>query len=444
MGIATLLSIIIFLLMIMFSLADLTYGVCIFLMVRILVPEDVRLPFVNISLNTGIIVVLFVMTIFQGFVKGERLKYNKNFIRGVAVFCIYCVISLLLAEYSDLNSQIEYFLQFLITDILPCILALSILKSERNVLLVIKIYLITCLITTSYGIFSYFLRSNPYRLFWATNLTGTNANYWYGNFTTSTFVSTNSFGYFIGLSFPLVAFLLNRGIFKKYSKIVLVLLAVCSLMSKKRTTIVVLLCYAVLWFISGNIKKRLKYLVYSMPVIVVAFGLIFTIPSFESIKNVIITSAFFWNDSVYNSITLGNGGSNWALRLRQLVYPFIEIKENLIFGHGFGWCSWYLSRGVIHPILFGFETLVAQAICEFGLVSFILYPLLFSGLYKFADVKSKNKYVLLFLIISIIQMLGTGAVYWYLELLLVLLMRLVNEKVGGKNETTHINNYACV
>lgn len=444
MGIATLLSMMIFLLMIAFSLINLTYGVCIFLMVRILVPEDVRLPFANISLNTGIIAALFIMTILQSIVRNGRLGYNKKITRGVVAFCVYCVISLLLSEYSDLESQMGYFIQFLITDIMPCIIAASVLKSEKDVLLVVKSFLITCLITTLYGVISYFLQSNPYRLLWAAASNETNQIYWYGNFTTSTFVSTNSFGYFIGLSFPFVAFLLSKGIYKKYSEAVLVLLAVCSLLGKKRTTIVVLLCYVLLWFISGNIKKRLKYLVYSIPVAVIAIAVIFTVPSFESTKNVIVTSVFFWNDSIYNSVTLGNGGSDWALRLRQLAYPFVEVKDNPIFGHGFGWCTWYLSRGIIHPVLFGFETLPAQAICEFGLMAFILYPLLFVGLYKFADAKTKNKYVLLFLITSIVQMFGTGAVYWYLELLLILLIRLTNEKLGGKNATTHIHNYARV
>lgn len=444
MGIAALLSIMIFLLMIVFSLVNLTYGVCIFLMVRILVPEDVRLPFANISLNTGIIAVLFIMTILQSVVKNGRFRYNRNFTRGVVAFCIYCVISLLLSNYSDLGSQMGYFIQFLITDIMPCVIAVSVLKSEKSVLLVVKTFLITCLITTTYGVISYFLQSNPYRLLWAAASTDSNQSYWYGNFTTSTFVSTNSFGYFIGLSFPFVAFLLSKRIYKKYSEAALILLAVCSLLGKKRTTIVVLLCYALLWFISGNIKKRLRYLVYFIPFVAIVIAVIFIVPSFESVKNVIVTSVFFWNDSVYNSVTLGNGGSNWALRLRQLVYPFVEIKDNFMFGHGFGWCSWYLSRNVIHPVLFGFETLPAQAICEFGLVAFILYPVLFVGLYKFADVKTKNKYVLLFLITSIVQMFGTGAVYWYLELLLILLMRLVNERFGGKNATACINNYARI
>ncbi len=431
MGIAGLFRTIILLLLIVFSIRNVTYGLCVFLMVRILVPEDVRLPFADISLNTGIIAALFILIIIQSVVTDRKLKYNKKFIQWTVLFCAYCLISLLLSDYSNLESQREYFVQFFITDIMPCVIAASVLKNEKDVLLVAKAFLVACLLTTSYGVFSYFLQSNPYRLLWESTSNLAVQDFWYGNYTTSTFVSTNSFGYFIGLSFPFVAFLLNRGIYKKQSKLALILLAVCSILGKKRTTIVVLLCYALLWFISGNIRKRLKYLVYSIPIVAIAFSIIFIVPSFESVKNLIISSVFFWDDSVYGSVTLGRGGSDWALRLRQLTYPFVEIEDNILFGHGFGWCSWYLSRDVIHPVLFGFETLPAQAICEFGLAAFIVYPALFIGLYKFADAKSKNKYVLLFLIASIIQMFGTGAVYWYLELLIVLLMRLVNEKFGG-------------
>lgn len=430
--------------MIVFSLVNLTYGVCIFLMVRILVPEDVRLPFADISLNTSIIAVLFIMAILQSIIRNGRLRYNRNFTSGIILFFVYCAISLLLSDYSDLGSQMGYLMQFLITDIMPCIIAISVLKSEKDVLLVIKTFLITCLITTSYGVISYFLQDNPYRLLWSPVSTSTGETFWYGNFTTSTFVSTNSFGYFIGLSFPFVAFLLSKGIYKRYSKSALILLAVCSLLGKKRTTIVVLLCYAILWFFSSNIKKRLKYLVYFIPFAIIALVIIFTVPNFESIKNVIIASVFFWNDTIYNSVTMGKGGSDWSLRLRQLTYPFVEIENNPLFGHGFGWCSWYLSRGIIHPVLFGFETLPAQAICEFGFISFLLYPLLFIELYKFANANSKNKYVLLFIITSVIQMLGTGANYWYLELIFVLVIRFINKKSGGNNAPTHINNYARI
>lgn len=444
MEIAALLSMVTILLMIILSLVDITYGVCIFLMVRILVPEDVRIPFANISLNTAIIMILFIMTIFNSVVKGGRIRCNKKFIGGILAFCVYCTVTLTLAEYGEFSDQMGYFVQFLITDITPCILAMLLLKKKKDVLLVVKSFLIACIITASYGIISYFLQSNPYRVLWSSTSNTASDSYWYGKFTTSTFVSTNSLGYFIGLSFPFVAFLLNKKIYVKYSKIALVLLAICSLMGKKRTTIVVLLCYGAMWFISGNTKKRLKYLAYGIPALIVFLVIVFTVPSFESVKNVIVTSVFFWNDKLYKSVTLGNGGSNWALRLRQLTYPFVEVKNNPILGHGFGWCSWYLAKEGIHPVLFGFETLPAQAICEFGMISFVLYPLLFLGLYKFADAKSKDKYVSLFLATSIIQMIGTGAVYWYLELLIILFMRLTNMKLGGKNATVSINNHACI
>lgn len=443
MGITGIINIILIFLVVIMSLTNLTNGLCIFLMVRVLVPEDVRLPIVNLSLNSSIIIVLFFMTLISYVANDRKLRYDKKFIGAVFAFLIYVLIALILSEYSNLAYQMGYILQFFVTDIVPAILTIFIVKKEKDILTIVKTFLITCILTTSYGIFSYCIQSNPYRMLWSSVGSVVMKDNWYGNYTTSTFVSTNSFGYFIGLSFPFVAFLLSKNIYKNYSKISLILLAIGVLLSKKRTTIVVLCCYFVMWFISGNIKKRLKYFIFSIPVVIVVFLAIFTIPSLESLKNVIVTSVFFWDDSTYNAVTLGNGGSTMALRLRQLVYPFTEIKDNIIFGHGFGWCSWYLSRGIIHPILFGFESLPSQVICEFGIIGFIIYPLIFVGLYKYANKKVKDKYIFLFFITSVVQMFGTGQVYWYLELIIIILMKLVNEKLklGGKENATDYINY---
>lgn len=440
---ANVISVILIVLIVVMSLKNLTNGFCLFLMTRVLVPEDVRFPIGNLSLNTAIILVLFFMTLINGFCNNEKIKYNRKFMLAVASFFVYAVFSLILSEYSNFEYQIGYVLQFFITDIMPGILAICILKRKKDILTVVKVFLVTCIIVGIYGIFSYCIQSNPYRMLWSSVSSTLTEKYWYGNYTTSTFTSTNALGYFIGLSFPFVAFLLNKKIYKNYSQIALVLLAIGAVLGKKRTTIVVLCCYFLMWFISGNIKKRFKYLVFSIPIIIGFLVAIFTIPSLGSLKNMLITSIFFWDDSTYNAVTLGNGGSTMALRVRQLMYPFTEIKDNIIFGHGIGWCSWYLSRGVIHPMLFGFESLPSQAICEFGIFSFIIYPLIFVGLYKFGDKKTKDKYVLLFVITSIIQMVATGQVYWYLELVMIILMRLVNEKqkFGGKKDATNYIDY---
>ena len=75
---------------------------------------------------------------------------------------------------------------------------------------------------------------------------------------------------------------------------------------------------------------------------------------------------FFWNDNLLAKT--GVGGSDMVLRVRQVIYPLVEVSNNIVFGHGFGWCGWYLGKYELHPILFGFETILSTAVCEFGII----------------------------------------------------------------------------
>lgn len=436
------LSLLLILFLIIASIKSRVYGFCLFLYIRILIPESVRFLNTSVSLNTVVIFVLFLMTVFLGSGVHGKFKYNKKLMLGILTYIAFTFIALLLSDYKDLSAQMGYLLQFIITDIMPIILCVMIVKSENDINIVCKNYLIICIIVGIYGIISYFLDYNPYLLFWSGTNEVNNIEQWYGNATASTFVSTNAFGYFIGLSVPFIVYIFYKGLYKNYSKTALFLLIICSFICKKRTIIVVLFFYATLLFLTSNFKSKRKYIMYGLPIIVLSLVTIFFVPSLESVKNVVISSLLFWDDSIYSSATMGNGGSNWLLRTRQFVYPFIEIKNNYIFGHGFGWCSVYLADGKIHPVLYGFETIVSQLICEYGLLSLVVFPLIFRKLYTFVNKNTNNKYVLLFLVASIVQMIGTGAIYWYLELTILMLMKVASDKIitqGVNNESQNIN-----
>lgn len=418
-------TLIVLLLVLVITTKNLTYGFCSFVLIRILIPESVRLPFLGVSLNTMIILILFVVLLLKVIVK-RQIICNKKLFFFLILIISYLYISLLFSNYSDLSAQAAGVFQFIITDILPFVLGAIIINDKRKLSILIKAFLLSCLISTSYGIISYLIQSNPYVSFWSTSDILRNEQ-WYGNYSTSTFVSTNSFGYFIGLSIPFMMFLRNKNIYSKLATISLVMLVINLVVAKKRTTIIIICFYFFMWFISENPKKRLKLATYSIPFLFVFIFCIFCLPQFESIKNVVLTSLFFWNDSYYNSVTNGIGGSTMGLRLRQFVYPFTEIKDNLLFGHGFGWCGWYLSTGKIHPILFGFESLISQAICEQGLLAILVYPFVFFKLYKFASFHKKDIDVTLFCLTFVVQMIGTGFTYMYLILIIILVMHLVNK-----------------
>ena len=80
-------------------------------------------------------------------------------------------------------------------------------------------------------------------------------------------------------------------------------------------------------------------------------------------------------------------------------------------------------------MLYGFETIIAQLICEYGLSSLIVFPLLMKGLYGFVGKNKDRKYILIFILTAFVQMVGTGAIYWYLVLILLMLMRTISMNI---------------
>lgn len=140
---------------------------------------------------------------------------------------------------------------------------------------------------------------------------------------------------------------------------------------------------------------------------------VFIIPALESIRSMIETSFFFWDDKLLAAKDVG--GSSWELRILQVTYPFIEVKDNILFGKGFGWCSWYLNQYELHPVLFGFETILSTAVCQFGILGYLMYYMLFYQSYKYSRPYKYGKvnYQLLALVTMIVLIVATGLNYFF-------------------------------
>jgi len=154
---------------------------------------------------------------------------------------------------------------------------------------------------------------------------------------------------------------------------------------------------------------------------------IWTVPKFDTLKNYTISSMFFWNDKAVSGLSTGDLGSSWALRTRQIWYPFVEVSEYILFGNGFGWTTWYKSTYGIHWLMFGFETVLSVAVCEYGLLGYFIYGTLFYQSYKYSKANHHNRkvmsYQFLFIFVIIIMAIGSGLNYHYLFFGLIVLMR---------------------
>jgi hypothetical protein len=430
---ASLFSISIILFVVILSFCSTTTGLISFLIVRILVPEVARVNN-SISLNTGIIFALIFVFLIKTLLLKQKIYINKRFFALIAAFILYSVITLPLSNYGSLSGQYEMLFQFIVTDLFPPLLFISFISNEEQLRMIIKAYMVIAYVVCIYGIFCYIVGSNPYVSFikdlysstTAINGTSIASEAWYGKATSSTFIANNQFGYYLVFTISFLALLYHkckdRLTSKDISKFVIlfILLLICIVLSKKRTAVVAIVAFVIIWLVSGNIQKHLKLFLLLLIPIGGLLIVIFTVRAFSSIKNILLTSIFFWNDKYYSAVTNNNGGSNMVLRTRQVWYPFIEIKSNLLFGHGAEWCAWYTHEYTLHPILYGFETILASSICEFGILGYIIYFFIYFSLYKFSVSNTEDRrYEKIFFITVVIGAIGTGANYWYLFLILV-------------------------
>lgn len=420
------------------SCKKLTYGLATFMAVRVLIPETMRSPIEFLSLNSFLVLILLIVTILSGKFSFSVIKKDK-FSKCLFVFVLLPLLLLAFSDYLDLQLQYKAWFQALLTDIIPAFLAICILRSDKDVDIIFKCVIYTMFIATIYGIFSFISNSNP----WADYIKSYYASYdvsgvvneqaEYNNLTrktTSTFVSTNCYGYYLTYMFPFVLLLKNK-LSKKVWIISLTLIVVSMIFSTKRSPIVTLM------FIAAYLLRYKKKLIFPIAAIAtILIILLFTIPALENAKTFFMTAVFFWDDSYADSVDVH--GSNMELRIRQVLYPFVEIKNNLLLGHGWGWCSVYLAvHKAIHPQLFGFETIFSTVICELGILGIYLYTNLFVVAYKYIKrivIDSKINFALLYILSIFVLYVATGAMYIYYFFIMLVMLHKASDINGYMNK----------
>lgn len=408
-----------------------SYGFGAFVAIRILVPEIVRTPGVEaLSLNSMLILIVFVITFFKS-KKIFKIVFSDKLSLLLLFFIGYSLLALPLSDFSDFQGQLDGLRQFTFTDILPVILAIITIKDERDFRNVVLIFLISTLICCLYGLFTYLIGFNPYvtaiqiyyhyrEIYSVLDIGENMSGRGYG--TSGTFIHANGYGYFISMSIPLCLYLIQKQYHKKLSLWVFVLLLINMFLCKKRSPLVSMGVFFILWMIFNKEKNKFQKNIKILGFALLVFVVVEIVPLFESVKNMVNTSLFFWDDNLLSKTDVG--GSDMVLRIRQVFYPFVEVSGNLLFGHGFGWCGWYLEKYELHPVLFGFETILSTAVCEFGIMGYFIYSMLFYKSYRYSHpfYGKETNYQLLYIISVVILVIATGFNYFYFFALVVVLM----------------------
>ena len=384
------------------SVRNTTLGCCMLIFTRILVPENVRLtPLADISLNTGVIGIigLFLLRDFLFHPRYIRVVIKDPYTKVLIFFAILLLLSIVFGSCLNIQQQLSYWRQYCITDIFPAIAVISSAKNKKESQWLLYSFLIAVLINTIYGIITVIIGSNPYPILLCLlyplegegiSITDDIDLMMRGGIitTSSTFVHANSWGIFLPLALVFHFFLYNHTK-RKIFIWATILLSVCIFLSGKRTAIVAAFCFLVgyWWYSEKKIKRRI--VLYGISFLILVLILVYTIPQLESAKGLIESSIFFWDDSLRDKNDIG--GSSMALRIDQTLYQWVDISDNILFGHGFGYNRVYFSTRGLHPVLLGFETILSQAVCNGGILGVFTWIYFFVYSYKYSAFKSSNK-----------------------------------------------------
>ena len=318
---------------------------CALIISRILIPECVRLtPIIDISLNTGIICILIVLIIRDLFLKRVVLQnaLSDFYVKRLLIVLLCFGFVLFLSCYDNLSFQIKMLNQFAVAEVLPAILMVVSLRNEKDFKIILWTFFVSTLICCVYAIYTLIIDRNPYvgviNLLYSKRdfvLTlGEELDYSRGFAgTSSTFEFANGFGYFIPVTFSLMFFFYQ--IKKTMLKLILLLLlSICVIICTKRSAIVAYVVFWIIYWLYSSRKQKKKILLFFVSMIFVAIFLIYSIPQLSSVQGLLESSIFFWNDDM--KIKNDIHGSSFSMRVEQVLYPFVLVADNFLFGKGFG------------------------------------------------------------------------------------------------------------
>lgn len=402
------------------------YGCACLLVSRILIPECVRLtPFLDVSLNTAVILILVFFAFRDIFtIKNISIRISKDkYVRYLLFFISYFFISLPFSDYSNLSYQYSRTVQFFVTDILPVIIFIQSIRNKYDLLLILKVLSVCTFICCVYGCLTIIVGDNPYvaiiKSLYRDDETSTNEFLLYDErgymSTSATFVHSNGWGYFLPITFVLFYLLYAKNFFSKKIIIpLLVLLSIGVVICSKRSAFVAYFSFWLFYFLYSSLIKKVRFVYCFIFFCILGYLCLLFIPQLNNIRGMVESSLFFWNDSVAAKNDIG--GSNFVMRVNQVLYSFVEIQNNLLFGHGFGWSSYYLQRNPFHPILYGFEIIISDALVNGGILGLLLwfYTFYFSCKYSLLNIKCKKdrKYAIILTLVQFVIALATGLSYF--------------------------------
>lgn len=379
----TILSIVIIITHIFLCFRNLVYGYAFMLSIHQIFPTVFR--FGRISMNTALILILFSFIIIN-FLK-KRITINTKYLYTIKSFALPLLIITIFAPL-DFKWEFNAWLQFLITEILPSIILLIIIRNVKDFKIVLSTLLCSYIISGVYGILTYIWHMNPifdlFNLYYGGNIsfTGNGEEQIRGALTGA--ASGNTSGPLPWGQCSLVILILACFLPKNYkngwlSNIVIILALLNCFLCGKRSIILPMIIIISYYIITRYIlnKREIKKTIFIFSITIL--GILTFIPKTGYIKN-IETAIFFWDDKLAEKNNIG--GSNSTMRLKQFNYVNRMIASQPLCGLGYDYTGYYFTKHGKHPIMLGFESIYFQIIAESGIIGLLIWGLFFYRNYR--------------------------------------------------------------
>ena len=222
----------------------------------------------------------------------------------------------------------------------------------------------------------------------------------------STFTHPMTFGAFLGMA---AVYIYSYVTNKKNVVLVCVLVGLisCIFFCGIRTPIAALFITIAVYLLQ---KKNFKAFFRALMLGVIGYFIIIQIPALSE-------TILSMTDRSSSEV----GGSSIEMRLEQLDAAFDEVRNCMVFGKGHGYNSYYWSVHGTHPRLYSFESLVFVILCNYGLVGFLIWGIMFYKIFRFSK-QMREKSLGLFIVLLITYYISFTCItgeYGYMKYFLI-------------------------
>lgn len=357
-------------------------GICLYVAYMILVPYmNIN---VGINLQWNMVNTLLLVAFMISFKK--RKKSNFSFKPFIPFLFLFLAQLLEMPFQSDVPLDFA-FNSFRLNLMTYMILPFVIWNSAEDAKLCVQLkntVVVSICIAFGYGLFlTTIAGQNPYQMLimaangeeWNEHYAAIGGGRIFGRIS-SVFGHPMTYGLFLGMS--LVYIYAIRDYFNKYAWMVLQFGIIAAIFLCGIRSPIGALFVTVLVFLFLN--HKIKLMIQVGMVGCLGYAIISSIPDLNS-----------YVESIFSDDKSEVAGSSMEMRMSQMEGCLIEIKNNPLFGKGYGWTGYYEQNFGDHPIMLAFESLAYVVLCNSGFVGVIIWIVFIAMYLKKAKLFLKNK-----------------------------------------------------